>query len=137
MRVTPEGQRVWTRRFTAWAMHVATTGERIVMSGTYSNTLDIDDDGVAERPSDDDDFQEGFAAVLDQNGELLQVLTVVGDHRDIVNAAGFAPDGGTLYLTGHTSLGADFDGDGEVEAASVCHTAGEVYLATFSLEDGG
>ena len=77
---------------------------------------------------------EGFSIILNDMGEVQQVLTVVGEHHDIVNAAGFSPDGNTLYLTGFTSLGADFDGDGEIESASVCHKAGELYLALFSVQ---
>lgn len=32
-------------------------------------------------------------------------------------------------MTGYTQLSADFNGDGVVEASSVCHLAGEVYVA--------
>ena len=135
LRVTPDGEQVWLRRYTASASHVAAAGSHIVMSGSYSNALDIDDDGIPERESDGDDQLEGFAAILDDEGQLQQVITVVGDYVDVVNAAGFSPDGNTLYLTGRTSIGADFDGDGEIEAASVCHKAGEVYLATFAIAD--
>jgi len=59
--------------------------------------------------------------ILNALGKVHQVLLVVGDHHDIVNAAGFSPDGNTLRLAGYASFGADFDGDGKVEAASVCH----------------
>lgn len=135
MQVTPEGERVWTTTYTAAAEHIAATGSRIVMSGKYTNHFDIDGDGVAEREADDDEQHEGFAAILDAQGQLQQVITVVGDHFDVVNAAGFSPDGNTLYLTGYTSLGADFDGDGEIEVASVCHKAGELYLAIYALEE--
>lgn len=135
MQVTPDGEQVWIKRFTAAATHVAARGGRIVLSGTYSGMLDVDDDGIPERESDNDDQREGFSMILDEQGEVQQVLTVVGEFHDIVNAAGFAPDGNTLYLTGYTSLGADFDGDGKVEVASVCHKAGELYLALFKLEE--
>jgi hypothetical protein len=135
MRVGPDGDRVWAKRFTAPARHVAVRDQRIVVSGAYSGALDVDDDGVPERASDGDDQREGFSIVLDDRGNVRQVLTVVGDHHDIVNAAGFSPDGRTLYLTGFTSLGADFDGDGKVEASSVCHKAGELYLAVYALAD--
>ncbi len=135
MRVTPDGERVWTKRYTAGARHVVARDSSIVLSGAYSGALDIDDDGVPERESDGDDQREGFSAILDEQGEVRQVLTVVGDHHDIVNAAGFSPDGNTLYLTGYTSLGADFDGDGKVEVSSVCDKAGELYLAVYRLEE--
>jgi len=135
MQVTPDGERVWAKRFTSPARHVTARGGRIALSGAYSSVLDVDDDGVPERESDGDEEREGFTAILDADGELQQVITVVGDHNDIVNAAGFSPDGNTLYLTGYTSLGADFDGDDKIEAASVCHKAGEVYLAVYALED--
>jgi hypothetical protein len=134
MQVTPDGERVWTKRFTAPARHVAARGSHILLSGAYSGALDVDDDGIPERESDDDNQREGFSIILNDIGEVQQVLTVVGEHHDIVNAAGFSPDGKTLYLTGFTSLGADFDGDGEIESASVCHKAGELYLALFSLQ---
>ena len=134
MQVTPDGRRVWTKRFTAPARHIAASRRHIVLSGAYSGYLDVDDDAVREREADGDEEREGFSAIFDERGEFQQVLTVVGDHHDIVNAAGFSPDGNTLYLTGFTSLGADFDGDGKIEAASVCHKAGELYLARFALE---
>ena len=135
MQVTPDGEPVWTNSFTIPARHVAARGSHILLSGAYSGALDVDDDGIVERESDDDDQREGFSIILNDKGEVQQVLTVVGDHHDIVNAAGFSPDGNTLYLTGFTSLGADFDGDGEIESASVCHKAGELYLARFALEE--
>ena len=135
MQVTPDGERVWAKRYTAPARHVVANNSRIVLSGAYSGLLDVDDDGIAEREADDDEHREGFAMLLDAQGEVQQVLTVVGQHHDVVNAAGFAPDGKTLYLTGYTSLGADFNDDGEVETASICHKAGELYLALFELRD--
>ena len=113
---------------------LAARGTRIVVSGAYSSVLDIDDDGVAEREADGDEEREGFALILDTKGDVQQVLTVVGDHHDIVNAAGFSPDGSALYLTGYTSLGADFDGDDKIEAASMCHKAGELYVAIYELD---
>lgn len=134
MQVTPNGERVWAKSYTAPARHVAASGTRIVLSGAYSSVLDVDDDGIAERESDGDEEREGFALILDTTGEVQQVLTVVGDHHDIVNAAGFSPDGNALYLTGYTSLGADFDGDDKIEAESMCHKAGEVYLAVYKLD---
>lgn len=135
MQVTPDGERVWTRRYTAPARHVVANDNLILLSGAYSGVLDVDDDGIPERESDDDEFREGFTMILDSEGEIQQVLTVVGQHQDVINAAGFAPDGNMLYLTGYTSLGADFTGDDEIESASVCHKAGELYLALFELKD--
>lgn len=38
-------------------------------------------------------------------------------------------------MTGYTRLGANLDGDGVVEASSVCHPAGEVYVAMFEYVD--
>ncbi len=133
IQVTPAGERVWTKRYTALARHIVANGSHILLSGAYSGALDVDDDGIPERESDDDEEREGFSIILDEQGEVQQVLTVVGDHHDIVNAAGFSPDGNTLYLTGFTSLGADFDGDDEIESASLCHKAGELYLAIYAM----
>jgi hypothetical protein len=135
MRVTPDGERVWTRRYTAPARHVVADNNRILLSGSYSGVLDVDDDGIPERAADDDRFREGFTMILDADGEIQQVLTVVGQHQDVVNAVGLSPDGNTLYMTGYTSLGADFNGDDEIETASVCHKAGELYLALYELQD--
>ena len=134
MQVTPDGERVWTKRYTAPARHVTANGRHILLSGAYSGALDVDDDGIPERESDDDDEREGFSMILNEQGDVQQVLTVVGEFHDIVNAAGFSPDGNTIYLTGFTSLGADFDGDGKIESASICHKAGELYLALYELE---
>lgn len=136
LRVSPQGAWRWTRTYLAMGTHLAAHGSRLLVSGSYANDLDFDGDGMLERESDGDDRLEGFVAVLDEDGGLQQLLTVVGDAADVVNAAGLSPDGRTLYTTGYTQLGADFDGDGTVEASSVCHLAGEVYLARFELDDG-
>lgn len=135
LRVTAAGDLLWHRTYTASGTHLALGGARVLVSGTYSNDLDFDNDGVLERKADGDDRKEGFVAILDEQGELEQLLTIVGDAADVVNAAGLSPDGRTLYMTGYTQLGADFDGDGVVEASSVCHLAGEVYVAMFEYVD--
>lgn len=135
LRVTSAGDLLWNRTYTASGGHLSLRGKRLLVSGTYSNDLDFDNDGVLERSSDGDDRQEGFVAILDEQGDLEQLLTIVGDAADTVNAAGLSPDGRTLYMTGYTQLGADFDGDGVVEASSVCHLAGEVYVAVFEFVD--
>jgi hypothetical protein len=135
LRATPEGKPRWSKTYTASGTHLSMRGARLLVSGTYSNDLDFDNDGVLERESDGDDRKEGFVAILDEQGELKQLLTIVGDAADVVNAAGLSPDGKMLYMTGYTQLGADFNGDGVVEASSVCHLAGEVYVAVFELVD--
>ena len=134
LRVDPKGKWLWTKTYTASGTHLSAQGSRILVSGTYGSDLDFDNDGVLERESDGDDRKEGFLAILNDRGELQQLLTVVGDAADVVNAASLSPDGRTLYTTGYTQLGADFDGDGKVEAASVCHLAGEIYVARYELE---
>ena len=135
LRVTPAGDVRWNRTYTASGTNLSLRGARLLVSGTYSNDLDFDNDGVLERESDGDDRQEGFVAILDEHGELEQLLTIVGDAADVVNAAGLSPDGRRLYMTGYTQLGADFNGDGVVEASSVCHLAGEVYVAVYEFVD--
>lgn len=135
LRVTSNGELRWSRTYTASGTHLSVRGSRILVSGTYSNDLDFDNDGVLERESDGDDRKEGFVAILDEQGDLQQLVTIVGDAADVVNAAGLSLDGRSLYMTGYTQLGADFDGDGVVEASSVCHLAGEIYVAVFELEE--
>ena len=95
----------------------------------------FDDDGTPERASDGDDWSEGFLAVLDGDGVVEQVFTVVGGDGDAVSAVGATADGRKLYATGFTRLGADFDGDGEIESASMCHQLGDLYLAVYRLAD--
>lgn len=135
LRVDPDGGLIWARRYAAMAAHVAADATRIVVSGSYSGALDLDDDGVIEREADDDPQTEGFAAILDGDGGLRQVFTIVGPDGDVANAAGFSPDGSALYVTGYTKLGADFDGDGEIEAASACHQLGDLYLAKYAIPE--
>jgi hypothetical protein len=135
LRVTPDGSVRWSRTYTASGVSLSLRGKRLLVSGTYSNDLDFDNDGALERESDGDDRLEGFVAILDEQGNLEQLLTIVGEAADVVNAAGLSPDGKTLYMTGYTQLGADFDGDGVVEATSVCHLAGEVFVATYEFVD--
>ena len=135
LRVTPKGDPLWSKAYTAMGSHLSLRGGRLLVSGTYKSDLDFDNDGVLERESDGDERPEGFVAVLDEGGELQQLLTIVGEAADVVNAAALSPDGRTLYMTGYTQLGADFDGDGVVEASSVCHLAGELYVAMFEFVD--
>ncbi len=134
-RVSPAGERRWIRRYAATAGHVAADATRIVISGSYTERLDLDDDGTAERAADPDPWLEGFAAILDGEGRLRHVFTIVGGDSDVANAAGFTPDGKQLYVTGYTKLGADFDGDGKIESASACHQRGDVFLALYNVED--
>lgn len=135
LRSSPDGEILWVRRYAAMASHVTADASRIVLSGTYSGPLDLDDDGQVERPADSDPQQEGFAAILDGKGNLLHVFTVVGGNTDVVSAAGFTLDGKKLYITGYTKLGADFDDDDKPESASACHQLGDVYLAQYEVED--
>jgi hypothetical protein len=84
---------------------------------------------VPERDADPDPLLEGFAAILDGQGDIRHVFTIVGDDSDVANAAGFTPYGKGLYGTGYTTLGADYDGDGVIESASARHQLGDVFLA--------
>jgi sugar lactone lactonase YvrE len=117
------------------ASQVSAHAARIAVSGSYSGPLDLDDDGSLERDADPDPQEEGFSAVLDDEGLLQHVFTIVGPDGDVANAAGFSPDGRKLYVTGYTKLGADFDADGVIEAASACHQLGDLYLASYALPD--
>ncbi len=38
-------------------------------------------------------------------------------------------------MAGHTSQGADFDDDGEIEVGSMCHKQGELFVAVFELDE--
>ena len=134
LRVSPEGKTIWARRYMAAPVHVASEAKRIVISGTYTETLDLDDDGVAERAADPDKWLEGFAAILDGDGRVQHVFTIVGDDSDVANAAGFSPDGKKLYVTGYTRLGADFDNDNKLESASACHQKGDLFLSSYDVE---
>jgi hypothetical protein len=135
LRVTPAGERRWARLFVAAASHVAADATRIAISGTYTGPLDLDGDGREERAADPDRYLEGFVAILDGEGGVRHVFTIVGGDSDVASAAGFSPDGKKLYVTGYTKLGADFDGDGRIESASACHQLGDVYLASYAVED--
>lgn len=135
LRIAPDGKQRWVRRFTAAVAHVSADATRIVVSGSYTGPLDFDDDGTPERYADNDEWLEGFAAILDYQGILKHVFTVVGGDSDVVSAAGFTPDGKKLYITGYTKLGADFSGDNIIESASACHQLGDVYLALYDVEE--
>jgi hypothetical protein len=43
--------------------------------------------------------------------------------------------GRELYTTGFVRLGADFDGDDEIEGATVCHALGDLFLARYELPE--
>lgn len=134
-RYRPDGELVWTRRYAATVNHVSTHKNRIVMSGSYTGPFDLDDDGVLERGDDNDDWAEGFAAILDDEGMLRHVFTVAGADGDEIRAAAFTPDGRQLYTTGYVRLSADFDGDGEPEGASACHQLGDAFLARYDVPE--
>ena len=134
LRISSSGERRWARRYAAGASHVAAVNDRLLLGGSYTGVLDLDDDGTPESPADPDQWQEGFVALLDSNGDIEQVFTVVGGDSDVVLAVGATSDGSKFYATGYTRLGADFDADGEIESASMCHQLGDVYLALYELE---
>jgi hypothetical protein len=134
-RYTPDGSRVWVRRYAAAGTSVSADPTRILMTGVYTGPLDLDDDGRLERAADPDPEKEGFVAILDQKGAIRHVFAVVGGDNDSVNAAGFTPDGKGLYTTGFVRLGADFDGDGKPESNSKCHQLGDVYLAFYDVDE--
>ncbi len=127
-RFSPGGERRWVRRYAATAGHVAADATRIVISGSYTERLDLDDDGTPERDA-------GFVAILDGEGRLRHVFTIFGGDSDVANAAGFTPDGRKLYVTGCTKRRAHFDNDGTIESESACHQLGDVFLALYSVED--
>lgn len=135
MRLSPDGEQRWARRYAASVNAVATDGSRIVVTGTYTGALDFDDDGELEREPDQDEYHEGVIAILDADGELRHTFTIVGEDSDAANAAAFTPDGKRLYVTGYTKLGADFSGDDVIERESACHQLGDVYLAVYDVED--
>jgi hypothetical protein len=135
VRIAPDGKRIWARRYAAMATHVTADATRIVLSGSYTGPLDLNDDGVLERDADPDPQVEGFSAILDGDGLLRHVFTMGGPDGDVANAAGFSPDGKTLYVTGYTKLGADFDADGVIETASACHQLGDLYLASYAVPE--
>ncbi len=134
LRASPAGERRWVRRYAAGGSHVATYQDRILVGGSYTGVLDLDEDGNPESPADPDEWQEGFIALLDDTGDVQQVFTIVGGDSDVVLAVGATSDGSKLYATGYTRLGADFDADGKIESASKCHQLGDVYLALYELE---
>lgn len=135
LKVTSSGERIWARRYLAAGAHVTADATRIVLSGSYDGPLDLDGDGVIEREADDDSERESFIAILDGEGALIQVFTIVGGDSDVVSASAFSPDGTRLYATGYNKLGADFDGDGRVESASLCHQLGDLFVAVYDVED--
>lgn len=134
LRASSAGERHWARRYAAGGSHVATYQDKLLLGGSYSGVLDLDDDGTPERPADPDEWQEGFMALLDGTGNVQQVFTVVGGDSDAVLAVGATSDGSKLYATGYTRLGADFDADGKIESESKCHQLGDVYLALYEPE---
>lgn len=134
LRASPDGERRWVRRYAAGGSHIAAFNDYLLLGGTYTGVLDLDEDDKPERLADPDEWQEGFIALLDGAGDVQQVFTVVGGDSDAVLAVGATGDGAKLYATGYTKLGADFDADGTIESASLCHQLGDVFLALYELE---
>lgn len=114
-------------------MHVATDDERIVVSGFYSGQLDSDGDGIVDGAADRDGKDEGIVAIFAMDGRPQQAFTVVGPSSDQLRAAGFSPDGTTLYATGFVRLTADFDGDGVPEGGVRCDARGDLVLVGYDV----
>jgi len=135
-RYTPAGKLIWVRTYaaaTTW--HVAANVEHIVLSGLYKGPLDLDADGHLDGRADKDGKSEGFVAILDNDGELLHVFTIVGPGHDQARSAGFSPDGEKLFVTGFVRRTADFDGDGVVEGGVRCDAQGDIFLARYDVEN--
>jgi hypothetical protein len=134
-RYTDTGKLIWVRTYTAsMSWHVAANEEHIVLSGLYKGPLDLDADGHRDGDADRDGKNEGFVAILDNDGELLHVFTIVGPGHDQALAAGFSPDGEKLFVTGFVRRTADFDADGVVEGGVQCDAFGDIFLARYDVK---
>ena len=135
-RFTVDGELVWVRTFAARnAWHVAADEERIVLSGLYKGPLDLDGNGEQDGEADPDGKSEGFVAILDNDGGLQHVFTIVGPGHDQARAAGFSPDGEALFVTGFVRLTADFDSDGIVEQGVRCDGLGDIFFARYDVKE--
>jgi hypothetical protein len=134
VRYTADGRLVWLRTFSdSRIWHLTANDKRIVLSGFYNEPLDFDGNGSRDGEATADGNNEGLIAILDNQGGLLQVLTVVGQDSDQVRASGFSPDGETLWSTGFVRLTADFDADGQPEGAVRCDHRGDIFGARYDL----
>jgi hypothetical protein len=133
-RYTPEGELVWIRVYGPETTHdIAARGDRIVLTGHYKGQLDFDGDGTPDAPAHPDGESEGFSAVLDGEGNLLHLFTIVGPDADQARAAAFSPDGEKLFVTGFVRLTADFDGDGVPEGGVRCDARGDMFIAGYHI----
>jgi hypothetical protein len=133
-RYSPQGALVWVRVYgPETAYHVTAHRDRVVLTGLYKGPLDFDGDGTLDGRADADGESEGFAAVLDGDGRLRHLFTIVGPDADQARAAGFSPDGQKLFVTGFVRLTADFDGDGVVEGGVRCDARGDMFIAGYNL----
>jgi hypothetical protein len=133
-RYTYEGRLVWVRVYgpeTAW--HVTAHRDRLALTGLYKGALDFDGDGTVDGRAAADGESEGFTAILDAEGRLRHLFTIVGPGADQARAAGFSPDGRKLFSTGFVRLTADFDGDGVPEGGVRCDELGDMFIAGYHL----
>lgn len=134
-RFSPEGALLWVRTFhDLMPWHVATDGDRFVVSGFYEGGLDLDFDGTPEGDADPDGREEGVLTVFSADGEPEHTFTVVGPGADQIRAAGFSPDRTRLYATGFVRLTADFDADGVVEGGVRCDAKGDLFVSRYLVD---
>jgi hypothetical protein len=137
-RFDRKGTLLWVRAFSqkerVAILDLATSEDRIAVSGLYEAHLDLDQDGRPDAAADPGGKSEGFVAILGNDGAIRQVLAITGPGHDQPRGVAFAPDGQSLSLTGFVRLTADFDGDGVPEGGVRCDNDGDIVWARYVLQ---
>lgn len=116
---------------------IASSADRIAVSGFYRGAFDIDQDGRIDGVSDPDGKNDGFVAILHDSGAADRVFTINGPGGDQARGIDFSADGRKLWMTGFVRLTADFDGDGVPEGAVRCDARGDIVWAGYALRPAG
>lgn len=137
-RMTGEGALRWVSAFRQEGrlsiLDLTTNGQTVAIGGLYRDAIDLDGDGRPDARVDPDGQSEGFIAMLDDGGQVRQVLAITGPGADQVRGLSFAPDGRSVSVTGFLRLTADFDGDGKPEGGIKCDSDGDIFWARYQLK---
>jgi hypothetical protein len=138
---TPMGSLQWVRSYNMdGPANIATDGEWIALTGSYTGIRDLDGDGV-EEPYDKigDTYKETELAVIlidRSDGTPDRAWVAPGPGKDQAAAVRFYPEKDLVHVTGFVQLAADFSGDDEFnEGMAKCEALGDLFFAEYKIND--
>ena len=112
-KLTPDGNLIWFKQWAnstiqPWIRQAyVNTQDQIAICGTFTNTMDFDP-GLAIVTKSSNGIGDGFAMILDLNGNYLNSLTLGGTGDDSISGIAFDSQN-NIILAGHFTYTVDFD----------------------------